>query len=88
MSGNITRLPPARRGQKLETEREARIERIVERIIPVWMVRKAGEKLIKMGDRWECNAYAESDHEELDDVLDRLAYAERNLERRLANGAG
>ena len=86
MTGDITRLPPARRGEKSETERQKRIREIVARLIPVWMVRKAGEKLVAMGDRWESSAYAESYREELDAVLSELAYAEEVLTGKLANG--
>ena len=87
MIGKITRLPSARRGQEPETERQKWIRETAERLIPVWIVRKAGETLTRMSNRWECEAYSESDREELDDALDGLASAERNLERRLANGA-
>ena len=61
--------------------------RFVERVLPVMMIREAGKKLAEMGDRWDCNTYAESDYEELDAVLGELAHAERELRTRLASGA-
>jgi hypothetical protein len=87
MTGNITRLPPASRGQKPEMERDRWITANCNRLPPVWIIRKAGETLARMSDRWECEAYSESDREELDDVLDGLVSAEHDLNRRLANGA-
>ena len=88
MSGNIIRFPPANRDEKPETERERQIRKIVERIIPVCTIRSAAKTLADMGDRWNSSAYAESDYEELDAVLAELAHAERELNRRLANGEG
>ncbi len=88
MSGDITRLPPASRGEKPETERERRKSENVERLLPAWMVGEGGKILIEMGDRWRCEAYSEDDRKDLDDAPDRLAFAERELERRLANGVG
>ena len=83
----IVRLPPAARDDKPETARERQIRKMMERIVAVSTVRTAAKTLADMGDRWDCNAYAEMDYEELDAVLNGLIGAERTLNKKLANGA-
>ena len=70
MTADITRLPPASRGKKPETERERRIRESVERPLPAWMIGEAGKKLIEMDDRWRCEAYSADDRKDLDDAPD------------------
>ena len=89
MTGNITRLPPPRGGTTAELEAQAQTEYFraaAGRLIDAWHARKAGQLLLDMAERWECEAYAESDYEDLKTALRHLAEASAHLAKKLANG--
>ncbi len=71
----------------LEKQRSAERSEEIAGMLPAILLRITAGHLNELADEWECNAYFESQREELDSTLTYLAWAECILNKKLAAGA-